>query len=137
MKKKLLYLVCFCTFGLCAMEAQAVNLKSASIINVEDNVPTGFEVIELQGSLMYGVSPDAIVAGASRNAVYIHFNQSFGNVNISIYNADGNLCYNGVVNTSVQQTVIIPITSNNDGQCYIVLNNANGDEYYGEFTVTD
>lgn len=36
MKKKLLYLVCFCTFGLCAMEAQAVNLKSVSIINVED-----------------------------------------------------------------------------------------------------
>lgn len=134
MKKKLLYFVyfvCFCTFGLCAMDALAVNLKSASIINMGDKVPTGFEVIELQGSLMYG--PNAIVAGANRNAVYIRFNQSFGNVNVRIYNADGNLCYNGVVNTSVQQTVIITITSNYDGQCYIVLDNANG-EAEGEFT---
>ncbi|MBQ4433603.1 MAG: DUF3244 domain-containing protein [Bacteroidales bacterium] len=133
MKKKSIFLAGLFALGLIAWEAQATNLCHTSIINVEDNLPTGYETIELWGSLMMGTGPDAIVAGASRNAVYIHFNQSFGNVHVSIYNADGNLCYNGVVNTSVQQTVIIPITSNNDGQCYIVLNNANG-EAEGEFT---
>lgn len=126
MKKKLLYLVCFCTFGLCAMEAQAVNLKSVSIINVEDNVPTGFEVIELQGSLMYGVSPNAINAGANRNSVYLHFSRSFGNVNVRIYNESGSLVYNSIVDTSAQQTVIIPLAGNSNGTYAVELDNANG-----------
>lgn len=126
MKKKLLYLVCFCIFGLCAMEAQAVNLKSASIINVEDNVPTGFEVIELQGSLMYGVSPNAINAGANRNSVYLHFSRSFGNVNVRIYNESGSLVYNSIVDTSAQQTVIIPLAGNSNGTYAVELDNANG-----------
>jgi len=71
-------------------------------------------------------SPNNVVAGANDNSVYIHFNQNFGNVSISIYNAAGNLIYSSVVDTSVQQTMIIPISTSVSGTCTVVLNNANG-----------
>ena len=75
---------------------------------------------------MYGHSPNAIEAGASDNAVYIGFNQSFGNVNISIYNALGGLVYSTVVNTDVQQTIIIPFSNVLSGTYTVELSNANG-----------
>lgn len=124
MKKKVLLLAGLFAFGLCAWEAQAVSLERLSIINMEDNVPTGYELIVLQGTLMD--SPNSVVAGANDNSVYIHFNRSFGNVDIKIYNATGSLVYNNVVNTSVQQTVIIPINSMASGTYTVVLDNANG-----------
>ena len=88
--------------------------------------PQGYEKIELLGTLMLNINPNAIVAGASEDAVYIGFNQSFGNVNISIYNGMGGLVYSTVVNTDVQQVVIIPITSAASGSYIVELNNANG-----------
>ena len=111
--------------GLIAWEAQATNHHHTSIINVEDNLPTGYEEIMLHGSLMY--SPNAITAGFSRNAVYVHFSQSFGSVSVALHNEDGVLVYSTVVNTDVQQTLIIPLANNsgNDGY-YITLDNANG-----------
>ncbi len=75
---------------------------------------------------MYGVGQEAIVAGASDNAVYIHFNQSFGNVSVKIYNDAGCLVYCSEVNTSVQQTFIIPIMGGVNGHYVLELNNANG-----------
>ena len=75
---------------------------------------------------MYGISPNAVVAGASDNAVYIGFNQDFGLVNISIYNSMGGLVYSAVVNTSVQQVVIIPITFATSGTYTVELSNAFG-----------
>ena len=75
---------------------------------------------------MYGINPNAIVAGANDNSVYIGFNQSFGNVNISIYNGMGGLVYSTVVDTSVQSVVIIPFTSAASGSYTVELNNANG-----------
>ena len=45
MKKKVLLLAGLCAFGLCTWEAQAVSLEQVSIINMEDNVPTGYEII--------------------------------------------------------------------------------------------
>lgn len=126
MKKNALILVGLCALGLFSWQTQAMIIERASIINIEDNVPTGYEIIELIGDLLYGTNPNAIDAGANRNSVYLHFNQSFGNVNIKIYNATGSLCYSGVVDTTVQQTVIIPISGNNDGTYAVVLDNANG-----------
>lgn len=126
MKKNALILVGLCALGLFSWQTQAMNIERASIINIEDNVPTGYEIIELIGDLLYGTNPNAIEAGANRNSVYLHFNQSFGNVNIKIYNATGGLCYSGVVDTTVQQTVIIPISGNNNGTYTVVLDNANG-----------
>jgi hypothetical protein len=124
MKKNVLLLAGLCAFGLCTWEAQAVSLERVSIINMEDNVPTGYEILVLRGTLMD--SPNNVVAGANDNSVYIHFNQNFGNVSISIYNAAGNLIYSSVVDTSVQQTMIIPISTSVSGTCTVVLNNANG-----------
>ena len=127
MKKKVLLLAGLCAFSLCTWEAKAVNLERASIVNMEDNVPTGYEVIVLQGTLMYGVSPNVIVAGSNRNSVYLHFNQRFGNVNVRIYNDSGNLVYNSIVDTSVQQTVIISIIGNSNGTYAVELDNAFGE----------
>ena len=88
--------------------------------------PSGYDKINLLGSLMYGIGPNAIIAGASDDAVYIGFNQDFGNVNINIYNGAGLVVYSTVVNTSVQQVVIIPITSAASGTYTVELSNANG-----------
>jgi len=128
MKTKTLLLVGLCAIGLCSWEVQAVNTKSIPINNAEiADPPQGYEEIDLRGSLMYGIGPNAIVAGASDDAVYIGFNQSFGNVNISIYNGMGGLVYSTVVNTSVQSVVIIPFTSAASGSYTVELSNADGD----------
>jgi hypothetical protein len=127
MKTKTLLLVGLCAIGLCSWEVQAVNTKSIPINNAEiADPPQGYEEIDLRGSLMYGIGPNAIVAGASDDAVYIGFNQSFGNVNISIYNGMGGLVYSTVVNTSVQSVVIIPFTSAASGSYIVELNSADG-----------
>ena len=133
MKKKNIILAGLCVLGLCAWQAQATNLNHASIVNVEDNVPTGYEIINLHGTLMLGIGPNAIDAGASRNSVYLRFNQSLGNVDVLIYDGAGNLRYSGVINTNVQQTIIIPVPGNNNGGFTVVLNNATGFAE-GEFT---
>ena len=75
---------------------------------------------------MYGIGPNAIVAGASDVDIYIGFNQSFGNVNISIYNGMGGLVYNSVVNTDVQQVYIIPFTTAASDTFTVELSNASG-----------
>ena len=126
MKKAFIFTGLF-VLGLCAWEAQATNHSHTSIINVEDNLPTGYEILNLQGSLMMGPNPNAITAGFSRNAVYVHFSQSFGNVSVALHNEDGALVYSTVVNTDVQQTLIIPLASSSgNGSYYLTLDNANG-----------
>ena len=127
MKKKALLLAGLCAFGLFAWEAQAVSLGHISIINAGDNVPTGYEKIELRGDLDVSIGPNSISAGVNDNSVYLHFNRNLGNVSVSLYNPAGVLLYNNVVNTAVQQTIIIPIANNSgNGDYYITLDNANG-----------
>lgn len=126
MKKKVIILAGLCTLGLCAWTSQVVNPTLPSVITMEDNVPSGYEVIVLQGSLILNVGPNAIVAGASDNDVYIGFNQRFGNVNISIYNSMGILVYSTVVNTDIQSVFIIPFVGVASGTYTVELNNANG-----------
>ncbi len=128
MKKNAIILVGLCAISFFTWQTQAANIESTFIINnmVEDDVPHGYDKIVLQGTLTFGVSPNTIVAGSSDDAVYIAFNQSFGNVNISIYNGMGGLVYNTVVNTDVQQVVIIPFTSAASGSYIVELSNANG-----------
>lgn len=127
MKKKALLLSCLCIFGLCIGKTYAIDTKKAPIIETEKaDPPHGYEEIELLGTLMYGINTNAIIAGASNDAIYIQFNQTFGNVNISIYNSIGGLVYSTVVNTDVQQVVIIPFTNAASGTYTVELNNANG-----------
>jgi len=127
MKNKALVFAGLCTLALCASQVQAVNHETNPIYyNEVDNLPTGYTSIDLHGKLDCNAGPNAIVAGANENAVYIHFNQSFGNVSISIYNGTGLLVYSAVANTSVQQTYIIPITTAASGTYTVVLDSANG-----------
>lgn len=128
MKARTILLTGLCALGLCTWQTQAMNVESNSItyLNMEDNVPTEYEQIILMGDLLYGAGPNAIVAGGNRDAVYLHFNQSFGNVSVKIYNDAGCLVYCSEVNTSVQQTFIIPIMGGVNGHYVLELNNANG-----------
>ena len=88
--------------------------------------PQGFDKTFLLGDLMYNASPNAVVAGANENSIYIGFNQDLGNVSINIYNEAGLLIYSTVVNTSVQQVVIIPITFATTGTYTVELSSTNG-----------
>ena len=47
-------------------------------------------------------------------------------MNILIYNAMGGLIYNNVMDTSMQQTMIIPVSGTFSGTYSVVVNNANG-----------
>ncbi len=127
MNKKVLFLIVFCALSMFTWEASAINYLSAPIINSEiADPPQGFEKIDLLGDLMLNHGPNAVVAGANENSVYIGFNQDFGNVSITIYNGAGLVAYSTVVDTSVQQVVIIPITTAASGTYTVVLDNANG-----------
>ena len=128
MKKKALIFIGLCALGLCTWEAQAINQQTipVSIKYILDNMPNEFDKINLMGDLMFVVGPNAIEAGASDDAIYIGFNQSFGNVSISIYNSMGSTVYSTVVNTDVQQVFIIPFTNAASGSYTVELSNANG-----------
>lgn len=131
MKKQILFLAGICAIGffVCKAHASVPHHPQQNNITVEmedNHIPSEAEKIKLQGKLNYNVGPDDIEAGATETAVYIYFNQSCGNVNISLYNAEGNLCYSSVVNTGAQQMVVIPIMGNSNGTYTVVLDNANG-----------
>lgn len=129
MKKNTLIIIGLCALGLCFGDVQAVN-KAPTPIEINKweiaDPPQGYEKINLQGTLMLGVGPNAVVAGANDEAVYIAFNQDFGNVSITIYNGAGLVAYSTVVNTSVQQVVIIPFFSSASGTYTVELSNAFG-----------
>ena len=129
MKKNVLILMGLCLLGLFTWQVQAANKEHITPINneLEDNVvPHGYDKIVLQGTLMYGINPNAIVAGANDNSVYIGFNEEFGNVNISIHSITGGLVYYTVVNTNVQSVVIIPFGGVASGLYPVELSSANG-----------
>lgn len=135
MKKKALIFASLCILGFFTWHTQAANIELTylTITNRwEHNIPHGYDEIVLQGTLTFAVSPNAIEAGANCNSVYLHFNQNFGDVSIKIYNSSGSLCYNGVVNTSVQQTVIVSIAGAASGDYVLELNNTS-DYAEGEF----
>lgn len=129
MKNKVFILAgLFALLCLCTRNAQADNFQPILLNRVEadNHIPPTAEAIELLGKLDYNAGPNDIEAGVTDNAVYICFNKDFGNVSISIYNAAGNLVYSTVVNTSVQQTVIIPFTFAASGTYTVELSSANG-----------
>ena len=82
--------------------------------------------IVLRGTLDYNQGPSDIETYTDQMNVYVIFHRSFGLVNITLYNEFWMSIYSDVVNTSVQQTVVIPITGTSDGVYTLVLENANG-----------
>lgn len=119
-------LVAFCTLSLCVSNAKAEAIETSPSFTTTTDMPGIVEKIELRGELMYSIGPNAINAGASKDAIYIEFKQSCGNVDIFIYNENGQQIYCSTVNTAVQQMVVIPITNITEGGFYIVLSNATG-----------
>lgn len=126
MKIKNTLLIAFCALSLCVSTAKAVTIEAAPSFTTSIDLPGILEKIDLQGDLMYSVGPNAINAGASKDAIYIEFKQSCGNVDIFIYNENGQQIYGTTVNTSVQQMVIIPISNTTNNGYSIMLSNANG-----------
>lgn len=126
MKTKVLLLFGLLALALVSFGAATLNEKETPylFLYAMEDTPTGDEKIEMMGSLMLSVGPNDIVAGASDDAVQIHFNQSFGNVNVSLYNSNGYLVYNNMVDTSIQHTVVISIANAASGTYTLVLNNA-------------
>lgn len=128
MKKRVFIFTGLCALSLCCWEAQAFSPQQThSKMYLDDNhIPTEAEKIVLRGRLDYNAGSDDIEAGATDQAVYLYFNRNFCNVSISLYNATGNLIYSSVVDTSMQQLVVIPINSTASGTYTVVLDNANG-----------
>ena len=121
--KKLLVLLLF-----------AVSLSGVS--STTDPPPTGADRIELMGLLDINHGPNDVEAFADQNFVYIYFHQVFGVVCVSLYNEAGMMIHNDVVNTAIQQQLVIPITGLVDGVYTVVLENATG-YADGEFEKTN
>ena len=119
------FLVAFCALSLYNPEVHAVTLETFRYTTTSA-LPSILDEIELQGDLMNSVGPNAIEAGANKEAVYIQFNQSVGNVDIFIYNENGQQIYCSTINTSVQQMVVIPIANITNNDFTIILNSASG-----------
>lgn len=97
-----------------------------------DDPPSGLALIELKGTLSYGAGPNAIEVGVSDNAIYIYFHQNFGNVSITLFNPNGVNLYSDVINTAIQQQLIIPVTFSTEGTYTIFMENTFGN-IEGEF----
>lgn len=128
MDKKVFLLSGLCAISLCTLNVQASASKQIHIkMEAKDNhIPSDADKIELKGKLDYNSGLDDIEAGVTQNNVYLYFNRIFGNVSITIYNESGLLVYTGVVDTSMQQYVVIPILSTAPGTYTVVLDNADG-----------
>ena len=122
----LIIVAVLCALGFKPMEVQAANPQTVLMYNLGTDIPVIYDRVELHGDLATSVGPNAIEAGASDDAIYIGFNQSFGNVDISIYNDMSNLVYRTIVNSDAQPVVIIPFVGFASGSYTIELNNANG-----------
>lgn len=132
MNMKTIIMTGLCLFGLWVGLFPANNSKTTSLIQKSTDVPHGYEQIVLCGSLMLNIGPNAIEAGVSDDAIYVQFNQNFGNVTITIYNPNGMTVYSGMVNTAVQQLLVVPMSWNYEGIYTIALENAT-DYADGEF----
>ena len=126
MDRTLFPMALLCLFCLCAAKVPANTPESMEAASETTDVPHGYDGIHLQGSLMYGVGPSAVEAGVNDNSVYIQFNQNLGYVDVTIINPGGSTIYSGVVNTAVQQQLVIPITFSTEGTYTVVLENATG-----------
>lgn len=91
-----------------------------------EDPPINAQTIHLMGSLDTNAGPNDIEAYVDGHYVYLEFHRDFGNVSITLYDPNGLTLYNDVVNTSVQQLVVIPVTAFVDGTYTIVLENAWG-----------
>lgn len=91
-----------------------------------EDPPTNAKQIYLNGLMDYNAGPNDIEAYLDGNYVYLYFHRDFGAVSVTLYDPTSLVIYSDVVNTSVQQLVVIPITTLAEGIYTIVLENAFG-----------
>lgn len=134
MYRTLFPIALLCLFCLYAAKVTANTPKSMEAVVETTDVPHGYDEIHLQGSLMYNAGPNAVEAGFNETSIYIQFNQNLGYVSVTIINPYGLTIYTGVVNTAVQQLVVIPVSLSAEGIYTIVLDNTS--EYAeGDFEI--
>ena len=125
MKSKIVILICslfLASFCYANMQYEVSHSKS---------IPHGNEEIVLIGQLDITHRPDDIEAYTDQNNVYVLFHRDFGYVSITLYAESGATVYSDVVNTDVQQIVIIPFTGVPDGIYTLGLENAFGNSEGG------
>ena len=120
MKKKLFILATICAMGL---GAQQLNAANPFIAHTPDKTVDGKEKIDFQGTIP--LTSNAMKATANSNTVCLTFSQNIGYVSVTLIDGNGNLVYNGIVDTSAQRVVVIP-TGNSEGRCTLVVENAAG-----------
>lgn len=123
MKNRFISLLVLSSVISCSYAVYATIPNKLEIHKEALDTPPGEKII-LLGTLMYGINPNAIEASVTDDAVYIQFNQSFGSVNIAILNGNGVQVYGTVVDTSIQQLVIIPFSNVASDTYTVVLNKA-------------
>ncbi len=126
MKSRIIFLLALGAIISCGYVIHASNPDKVLVQSESLDTPPGEKII-LLGNLLFGINPNAIEASVTDDAVYVQFNQSFGSVSISLYNGMGTLVYGNVVNTDVQQVVVIPIANMAIGSYTLKLDNATGD----------
>ena len=88
--------------------------------------PITAETIQLMGLLDTNAGPDDIEAYFDGSTVYVCFHRSFGSVNITLYDPSNVMVYNNVVNTEIQQLVVIRLNSLTQGVYTLYLENTFG-----------
>lgn len=134
MKTKTIIVTWLCLFCFYAWTLQATNPETRFIIEESNDNPPGYEAIILHGDLSLNAGTTAVEAGFNETSVYIQFNQNLGYVSVTVINPYGLTIYTGVVNTAVQQLVVIPVSLSAEGIYTIVLDNTS--EYAeGDFEI--
>lgn len=105
-------------FCLCALCATATGDPT--------DPPITAETIQLMGLLDTNAGPDDIEAYFDGSTVYVCFHRSFGSVNITLYDPSNVMVYNNVVNTEIQQLVVIRLNSLTQGVYTLYLENTFG-----------
>ena len=123
MKARTFILLCLCALTLAATSEPS-------------DPPTTAEQIELRGKLDTNASFDDVEAYVDGHYVYVIFHRDFGYVSVTLYNPTGLTIYNNVVNTAVQQQVVIPVSGFSEGTYTLVLENVTG-YADGDFEVED
>ena len=108
MRTKILLL--FCLFALCV-----------TATSDPTDPPTTAQQLIINGQLDTNAGPNDIEAYVDGHYVYVEFHRNFGNVSITLYDPDGLTLYSDVVNTGVQQLVVIPVSAFMEGIYTIVL----------------
>lgn len=123
MNAKTLFLFVFCLVGISGM-------------CITTDPPTGLQEIHLNGKLDLNHGLNDIETYTDQVNVYVVFHRGFGVVSITLFNELGVSVYSDVVDTAIQQTVVIPISGKPSGIYSVLLESALGYSE-GDFSKTN